>query len=569
MKNAGTVPATHGRNDMETKTLNGPLFAHMIEGGAARLNNNRVIVNELNVFPIPDGDTGDNMYMTIDSGYSAVADGANDALGLTSKQIAHGMLLGARGNSGVILSRIFAGISQGFEGVESADVRTFAKAMERGVAESYSAVQTPVEGTILTVYSDAVRYANSRIHEGTDFQAYFEDLLDELRASLDRTPTLLAVLKEAGVVDSGGAGLVYIAEGMQDVLNGTGIERGASEPTKKDDKSNLSSFTEDSVLEFGYCTEFLLRLQTSKVGALSEFDEKPLIDWIIANGESVVAFRDGSILKVHVHTMTPEMILAHCHEYGEFLSLKIENMMLQHNETTIRNNYVSAVKPKKPRKKFGIVAVAAGEGIRQTFLDLGADAVVDGGQSMNPSAESFLEAFGDINAENILVYPNNSNIILTARQAAKLYEGACVRVIPSKSIGECYAALSLFDTSSGDIDEIENSSIEIMQSVVTGTVSRACRNTERNGVSVKEGDYIGFSDGTIFADAASAKETAVKLADALSADDFGILMLVCGKDTNPEEAQEIRDALQAAHKLTEVILLDGGQPIYDYIMILE
>ena len=555
---------------METKELNGSLFAHMVEGGAARLNNNRVIVNELNVFPIPDGDTGDNMYMTIDSGFSAVADGADEDLNTTSRQIAKGMLLGARGNSGVILSRIFAGISQGFEGVEVADVRTFAKAMERGVAESYSAVQTPVEGTILTVYSDAVRYANSRITDNTDFEAYFEDFLDELRASLDRTPTLLDVLREAGVVDSGGAGFVYIAEGMQDALHGAEFTNaGITGDEKKSGPQNLSSFTEDSVLEFGYCTEFLLRLQTAKVGPLADFDERPLIDWLIANGESVVAFRDGSALKVHIHTMTPEAILAHCHEYGEFLTLKIENMMLQHNETTVRNNYVSGAKPKKPRKGFGIVAVAAGDGIRETFLNLGADAVVDGGQSMNPSAESFLEAFGEVNAANILVYPNNSNIILTAEQAAKLYEDANVRVIPSRSIGECYAALSLLDVSSGDIDEIERSSIEIMSSVVTGTVSKACRSTERDGVSVKDGDYIGFSGGTIYADSASAVETALKLADKLGADDFGILMLICGKDADAEAARELKEALQKAHRMTEVILLEGGQPIYEYIMVLE
>ena len=553
---------------METRTLDGSLFAHMVEGGAARLNNNRVIVNELNVFPIPDGDTGDNMFMTIDSGYSAVAGGADDALNETSSRIARGMLHGARGNSGVILSRIFAGISAGFEGVKAADVSTFARAMERGVAESYNAVQTPVEGTILTVYSDAVRYANSRIHEGTDFQCYFEDLLSELRASLDRTPQLLSVLREAGVVDSGGAGLVYIAEGMQDALNGRAFsagERTASSAPRVD----VDSFTEDSEMEFGYCTEFLLRLQTKKVGPISGFDEKELLDWLNENGESVVAFRDGSIIKAHVHTMTPERILAHCHEYGEFLTLKIENMMLQHNETTVRNNYVSAAKPKKPRKKFGIVAVAAGEGIRETFLDLGADAVVDGGQSMNPSAESFLEAFSDINAENILVYPNNGNIILTARQAASLYEDANVRVIGSRSIGECYAALSLLDLSSGDIDEIEKSSLEIMDSVVTGTVSRASRTTERDGVKIKEGDFIGFSGGTVYSDSPSAAEAALKLADRLSADDYGILMLICGKDAGTREAGELKDALQKAHRLTEVILLDGGQPIYDYIMVLE
>ena len=558
---------------METRTLDGALFAHMVEGGAARLNTNRGIVNDLNVFPIPDGDTGDNMYMTIDSGFSAVADGALGELSSTSSRIAKGMLLGARGNSGVILSRIFAGISQGFEGVKEADVSTFAKAMERGVKESYRAVQTPVEGTILTVYSDAVRYANARITDSSDFESYFEDFLSELRDSLERTPELLAVLKEAGVVDSGGAGLVYIAEGMQDALNGHEFASAGGGAVSGNNR-DLSSFTEDSVLEFGYCTEFLLRLQTVKVGDVDGFDEKPLFDWLNENGESVVAFREGSIIKAHVHTMTPETVLAHCHAYGEFLTLKIENMMLQHNETNIRNNYVGGAKhaeakPVKPKKRFGIVAVAAGEGIRNTFINLGADAVVDGGQSMNPSAESFLKAFSDINAENILVYPNNSNIILTARQAAALYEGAVVRVIPSRSIGECYAALSLLDTSSNDIDEIEKSSIEIMDSVVTGTVSRACRNTERDGVSVREGDFIGFSGGVIYSDAPTAIDAALKLAGELDSGDFGILMLVCGRDADTQEATELKNELEKAHKSTEVILLDGGQPIYDYILIFE
>ncbi len=550
---------------MQTKSLNGELFAHMVEGGAARLNETRVIVNELNVFPIPDGDTGDNMYMTIDSGCSAVKAGANMPLGDTSKKIAGGMLLGARGNSGVILSRIFAGISQGFEGVGIADVSTFAAAMERGVAESYRAVQTPVEGTILTVYSDAVRYANARIDEHTDFEAYFENFLDELRASLDRTPQLLDVLREAGVVDSGGAGFVYIAEGMQAVLKGEELKNASSVPAGSK-ACDMSALTEDSPFDFGYCTEFLLRLRTEKVGDVAAFDEKPLIDWLIANGESVVAFRDGSIVKAHVHTMEPERILAHCHGFGEFLTLKIENMCLQHNETNIRNNYKP---PKKPKKKFGIVAVASGDGIRDTFLQLGADAVVDGGQSMNPSAESFLEAFETANASTIIVFPNNGNIILTAQQAAALCRDADVRVIPSRSIGECYAVLSLIDMSSGDADLIEKSCEEIMASVATGTVSRASRDTVKDGIGVRKGDYIGFSDGRIYVDSPDPAEAALSLAKSLSADDYGILMLVCGRDADSKQAQEIRSALQKAHPLTEVILLDGGQPIFEYIMIFE
>lgn len=550
---------------METTALSGALYARMIEGGAARLGSNRVIVNELNVFPIPDGDTGDNMYMTIDAGSTAVAADTNGPLADTAERIAGGMLLGARGNSGVILSRIFAGISKGFSGVEVADLRTFAAAMERGVEESYRAVQTPVEGTILTVYSDAVHYANARITEQTDFETYFEHFLTELRASLDRTPTLLAVLREAGVVDSGGAGFVYIAEGMQDALRGLTVDRPAAAGGHAA-AVDPNAFTADMTLAFGFCTEFMLRLQTAKVGPVDDFDEKPLVDWLIANGESVVAFRDGSLLRVHIHTMTPETILAKCHAYGEFLTMKIENMMLQHHETTIRNNFPQR---RKPHKAIGIVAVAAGDGIRETFLSIGADAVVNGGQSMNPSAESFLDAFRTVNADTILVFPNNSNIMMTAEQAAGLYDGADVVVMPSHNIAECYAALSLLDTASGDVERIEADAAAIMQSVREGTVSRASRTTERNGVSVREGDFIGYSDGVIYADSPEAKAAALSLADALGADDFGILLLVRGQDADAGEAEAIREALEAAHPLTEVILLEGGQPIYDYIMILE
>ena len=551
---------------METTLLDGALYAHMIEGGAARLGSNRVIVNELNVFPIPDGDTGDNMYMTIDAGCCAVANGADEPLEKTADRIAGGMLLGARGNSGVILSRIFAGISKGLSGVRTADLTTFAKAMERGVEESYRAVQTPVEGTILTVYSDAVHYANARIKPDSDFESYFENFLTELRASLDRTPTLLAVLREAGVVDSGGAGFVYIAEGMQDALRGITFDRAGSAAQNHAAAIDPNAFTEDTQLEYGFCTEFMLRLQTAKVGPAADFDEQPLVDWLLANGESVVAFRDGSLLRVHIHTMTPEAILAECHKYGEFLTVKIENMMLQHHETTIRNNFP---KKRKPHKPVGVVAVAAGRGIRETFLSIGADAVVDGGQSMNPSAESFLEAFREVNADTILVFPNNSNIILTAEQAAGLYDGADVVVMPSHNIAECYAALSLLDLGSGDVERIEADAAGIMQSVREGTVSRASRTTERDGVSVREGDFIGYSDGVIYSDSPKALDAALTLADALDADDYGILLLVRGMDADEKEAEQIRAALEAAHPMTEVILLEGGQPIYDYLMIFE
>ena len=547
---------------MKTVSLDGRLFARMAQGGAARLYERRGTVNELNVFPIPDGDTGDNMYMTLDAGCRAVPPDEG-SLGKAAGRLASGMLMGARGNSGVILSRIFAGISAGLEGLETADVAAFSQAMERGVKEAYGAVQTPVEGTILTVYADSV--AAARAGED-DFEDYFDKLENEMRSSLERTPDLLPVLKEAGVVDSGGAGLVYIAEGMREALAGGEFSLGdGSIQASSGQKADLSLFTEDSPFEFGYCTELLLRLRTDKVGDPAGFDEAPLGQWLNAHGDSVVFFRDGSILKAHVHTMRPEDVLAEFHKYGEFLTLKIENMCLQHSEAVSRGSYA----PKKARKKFGIIAVAAGSGIRKTFMELGADAVVDGGQSMNPPASDFLKAFNEVNAENILVFPNNSNIILTAKQAAGLYSGSNVRVIESRSIGDCYAALSLLDLSSGDIDEIERGALEVMDSIKTGMVSRASRDAQMDGVAVRRDSFIGFCAGKVLCCRPTPEEAVTELARALGADGYGILMLVAGAGADTGRAQDAARGLAEAYPMTEVIPLDGGQPVYDYIMILE
>ena len=392
-----------------------------------------------------------------------------------ASKAASGMLMGARGNSGVILSRIFAGLAKGFDGKEEADAAALGEAFYAAVKEAYGAVATPVEGTILTVLKDAANYAGERVAAESTVETYSDDFTAELRRSLDRTPDLLDVLKEAGVVDSGGAGLVYIAEGMRDVLYGAGgsVSETASAPARNAAKSvDVSSFTSDMELEFGYCTEFLLRLQSSKcdVGA---FDVDAFAAKLNELGESVVCFRDDTIVKVHVHTMTPGEILDFGQRYGEFLTLKIENMMLQHHEANIRNRFT--VSAPKPKKAYGIVAVASGDGIKQVFTSLGTDVVVDGGQSMNPSAKDFIEAFEEINASTILVYPNNGNVILTARQAAELYKDADVRVIPSRTVGEGYASLSMLDTTSGDTDSILENVDSIIAGVVTGMVSRASR----------------------------------------------------------------------------------------------
>ena len=547
---------------MNTLNLNGSLFAQMVKGGAANLGRNRTIVNDLNVFPIPDGDTGDNMYMTMDAGVSAIPTEAG--LEEVSAKIAKGMLLGARGNSGVILSRVFAGIADGFSGKEQVGLKGFAEALEKGVAEAYEAVAVPVEGTMLTVYRDAVSYANDRVSEGMTFENYFDIFLTELRASLERTPELLEVLKEAGVVDSGGAGIVYIAEGMERALLGEVIvddfSGGASKPV------DLSAFGEDSVLEFGYCTEFLLQLQSAKVD-LAAFDENEIINHLTSVGESVVAFREGSILKVHVHTMTPGDILNYCQQFGEFLTLKIENMTLQHNEKTAKQGYVP--EKRKAHKAYGSVAVAAGAGLKDTFLALGTDFVVEGGQSMNPSAEDFIRAFDEVGADVIFVFPNNGNVILTAKQAASLYDKSEIRVIETRTIGEGYAALSMMDTSSGDTATIEEELIAATEGVVTGMVSMASRDTDMDGVHVVAGDYIGFAHGEVYSDAATCYDAALSLAEALGAKNYDIILLFCGADADADEAKRLYESLKAQYKRSDVIMIDGGQPVYNYMMILE
>ena len=545
--------------------VDGLLFAEMVKSGARNLERNRTTVNELNVFPIPDGDTGDNMYMTIDSGAAELEAHASPSLGESAAACARGMLLGARGNSGVILSRIFSGISRGLEGLDAADLDSLSRAFELGVDEAYGALAVPVEGTILTVYKDAVRKARENLTEKSTLESFFADFVEESRRSLERTPDLLDVLRDAGVVDSGGAGLTYLAEGMRLALYGEAVGDDAhSSGTKK--RVDLDKFTADSVLEYGYCTEFLLRLQNSKCDVAS-FDVAPLIDFLGTVGDSIVCFKDGSVVKVHVHTMTPGKVLDYCQQYGEFLTLKIENMTLQHNETVKDAAYVP---PKMSvRKKFGIVSVASGDGLRAIFSELGCDDVVNGGQSMNPSAADFIAAFDRVNADTVFVFPNNSNVILTARQAASLYKGSDVRVLPTKTVGEGYAAISMLEFPEGSVDDTVDSLTEIISSVVTGFVSRASRESEKDGVDVREGDFIGFEGGHILVCENERAAALYALCDRLDAGKYDVMLVVCGESVPQDEAKDVCAALTAKYKLTEVIRLDGGQPVHDYIIVLE
>lgn len=535
-----------------TELLSADLFLSMVRSGAARLNAHRKAINDLNVFPIPDGDTGDNMYMTIEAGCHAAA----GTLGETAAAVSRGMLLGARGNSGVILSRIFAGLAEGLAGKAEADIHAFEAAMACAVKAAYQAVATPVEGTILTVLREGVEAAAG----SPGFSPYFERLLPAMDRALRHTPELLDVLKKAGVVDSGGAGLLYVAEGMRDALLGQAeplpesiSADGGQEAAQTID---LNAFTEDSTLTFGYCTEFLLRLQRSKVDP-DTFDEGLIRDWLAAHGESLVFFRDGTIIKVHVHTHMPGEILNHCQQYGEFLTLKIENMTLQHHENHMDERFHTK------GKALGVVAVAAGAKLRQQFREMGADAVIEGGQTMNPPVQAFLDAFDRIGAENLLVLPNNANILLTARQAAALYKKSLVVVLPTRSLGEGYFALASLDAGE-PVEQLVPELEAALAGTVTGYVSRAVRDSQAGHT----GDFLGMSGKDIRCGSAVRGEALQALARSLDAGSHDIALLLQGADVPADEAAAAEKALTAAFPRTEITLIDGGQPVYDYILLL-
>ena len=564
--------------------LTANLYLKLIRGGAVSLASRRQEINDLNVFPIPDGDTGDNMFMTIDAGAQispraslgrddsfVISSEVEKSLSATADAVSHAMLLGARGNSGVILSRIFAGLAKGFAGLEEADIAAFDVAMACAVDEAYHAVSQPVEGTILTVLREGVDAAR-----GSKSLEEFMDLwIAGMDLSLQHTPEMLDVLKKAGVVDSGGAGLLCIAEGMRDALHGKvtpdqvggdggmvggdgGMVGGDAAVMPGTDRAShavdFSAFTEDSVLEFGYCTEFLLRLQRSKVD-LDTFDETVIKSWLESIGDSLVFFREGSIIKVHVHTKDPGAVLSRCREWGEFLTIKVENMTLQHHENKMDTKF------KRARKALGVVAVASGKGLTDTFKQMGADVVISGGQTMNPAVERFLEAFDDAGADTILVFPNNSNIVLTARQAAALYKGSRIEVIPTKTLGEGYYALANLDAEM-PVEEMVTALTEAAASVTTAEVSQAIRDAS----GYRKGEYIGISGKEILCGAETAEGAVLELASKLEASAHDILVLFTGESV--ASADTLKSQLEKTCPLTEVIVLDGGQPVYDYILML-
>lgn len=554
----------------KAQTIDGGLFVDMLLGGTANLQQHVKIINDLNVFPIPDGDTGDNMLMTMLGGIQTEK-AKTMTLCKAAQDIANNMMLSAKGNSGVILSQFFGGIADGFADLETADCEALGEALSQGVKKAYNAVVDPQEGTILTVAREATDYARAQKCE--TLSEFFANFSKQAARTLRKTTQMLAVLKKAGVVDSGGAGLLYIFEGMRQVLDNKmpdtqSLRMYMPAVTELD----IDKFTEDSVLEYGYCTELLLRLQRCKVD-VDSFQIETLSDRLKTIGESVVAFKTGTVAKVHVHTMTPDKALAICQEYGEFLKVKIDNMSLQHNNTLTdageeREESLEPEIPKEP-KQFGIVAVASGEGIRQSFLDRGVDAVIDGGSTMNPSVEDFLTAFGEVNARNTFVLPNNANAVLAARQAASMYDDGKVFVLESHAIGDCYAAVTMFDPSCGDAQEIFEQMQEAMEGVVTAAVARSQREIETGGITVHNGDYFGFVGKEILC-ADENRETATEnLVEKLNLSRYDICILIYGCKADESDAKALEAYIHKSHPTTEVFLIDGRQDLHDFILVLE
>ncbi len=547
--------------------VDGQDYVSLIVAGARSLANDVDRINALNVFPVPDGDTGTNMKMTIEGGASQGLGNKETNLGAISKNIARSMVLSARGNSGVITSQFFKGLSIGFEGKENVDVKGFAEAMLEGTKKSYSVVQIPTEGTILTVMREAGEAAYKALTDSMTLPEYLKIYLEAAKVSLEHTPELLAVLKEAGVIDSGGAGFCLIIEGM--------LKASLGEEVLSSKDSNISvvdnsGFNADSELTWGYCTEFILQLQNSKVD-IPNFDLKIIQDYLKTIGNSIVSFKDEDLVKVHVHTFDPGLVLTEMRKYGEFITIKIENMNVQHTENNeiIASSQEVEEKPLE-HKKYATVAVANGEGLVRSFKEMGVDEVVTGGQTMNTSTEDFLNAFNKIDAEYILVFPNNGNIVMAAKQAQENYDKAKVYVIPTKTIAEGYSAVSMLNYEIDDIDEIVKTEIEVVKNVSTLEVTYSIRDTEINGIKIKKGDYICIYNGDLIAsdkDRVTAVKKSLKKISDFS--DKQVMTILCGQDVKIEECDSIREFAETLNSYIEVYPLKGNQDIYSYIIGIE
>lgn len=547
------------------ETLRGSSFAAMVQNGYKAIKLQYTKINDLNVFPVPDGDTGTNMTATMNGGIKAMEKADMDDLSDVAGKLASGMLLGARGNSGVILSQFFAGVADGLAGLETANVLQTASALRSGVNKAYQAVIKPVEGTILTVAREGCTYALDHIEDVTSLEELFDLVLSKMRVSLKNTPDLLPVLKEAGVVDSGGAGLVAIIEGMHKYLTGEELEDSIFDgPTNGLSADTEILFNADSVLEYGYCTEFIMQLLNAKDGP-KNFKLQDMIDYYQTLGDSIVAIENGGIVKVHIHTKTPGLVIEYAQRFGEFVTFKMENMSIQHQEVLLKE-----LEQEQERKPSAIVAVASSAPLAELFLEMGVNQIVSGGQTMNPSAEDFVHAIENCHADTVIVFPNNGNVILTAKQAAEMVAGVKVIVIETKSVIECYSALGMVDLENQSIEENLNLIEQQIQGTVSCEVTLAVRDSVNNGLKVEQGDYIGISKGSMQAVDKTLIGCTMKLLSSIEdIEDRSIITVFYGEDATSKDKKALRESVEATYPLMDFIEVESHQTIYPFVIAVE
>lgn len=560
---------------MTLNTIDAKLLQKMFLAGAKSIEVKKEYINELNVFPVPDGDTGTNMTLTIMSAAKEVSTFENPTVEDLCKAISSGSLRGARGNSGVILSQLFRGLTKEIVEHKQINVIVLANAFQKAVETAYKAVMKPKEGTILTVARGGAERAAELANETTDLVYFGAEVIKRMEEVLALTPEMLPVLKEAGVVDSGGQGLLEIVKGAYDAMLGKKVDititpatTSTSSTMRKVDVENIAT----ADIKFGYCTEFIIMVEKE----YNEKKEHEFKGYLESIGDSIVVVSDDDIIKVHVHTNDPGLAIQRALTYGSLTRMKIDNMREEHNERLIadasaqaaKNIETAEVKKKEPRKPVGFVAVSIGEGINEIFSGLGVDYLIEGGQTMNPSTEDMLNAIDNVNADTIFILPNNSNIILAAEQAKALTEDKEIVVIPSKTVPQGITAIInyVYDKST---EENQKRMIEEMTRVKTGQVTYAVRDTNIDGKEIKQGNIMGIGDKTILSVGTDVSGTTIDLIENLVDDDSELISLYYGAEVTEEDANQIADQITEKYPMVDVEIHMGGQPIYYYVLSVE
>lgn len=556
------------------ETINARLLQQMFLSGAATLESNKEKINDLNVFPVPDGDTGTNMTMTINSAADEVRCIENPTMDNLSKAISTGSLRGARGNSGVILSQLFRGFCKEIKEHEELDMKAIAVAMQKATETAYKAVMKPKEGTILTVARGIAEKTVEEAERTNNIAEAFENVLEHGEKVLASTPDMLPVLKQAGVVDSGGQGLLCVLYGCYDALTGKVSEFDITPATGDVASAATGAAFDDVDIEFGYCTEFIIKLDKE----FTEEDEDEFKSYLNSVGDSIVCVALDDIVKIHVHTNHPGEVFEKGLTYGQLSRMKVDNMREEHENKIISQSAVDKANEEKANeavetphlelKELGVLAVVPGDGLTEIFKGIGADATISGGQTMNPSTEDILNAVMKIPAKTVFVLPNNSNIILAATQADVLCDEKDIIVIPTKTIPQGISALVSFDPT-GDADSNKDNMMEAIDCVLSGQVTYAVRDTQIDGHDVKKGDYIAINDEGLVASETDIKDSVIKMLDGMVSDDYELISIYYGSDVDEADAEAIAAIVEEKYSYLDVELEYGGQPVYYYIISVE